>query len=349
MTIKHMNSSVNIAVIGLGRIARSHIDGIRHWDACELAAVVDVQESRAEAFAEEYDVPYYISPEDAYTDPDIDAVVVCVPHSLHSRLAIDAAEAGKHVLVEKVMATSVEEGKAMVMAAEDNVVNLMIGQSRRFFPSLMEARDRLDEIGQPLNLLYTFACHFDVDSAPPWWQSEEKTGGLSYPMLGSHSIDYTLWMLDDREPVSVYAEGVSNNDDFEGHDDVTLVITFDDGTHATNFLSINTSPVKHRGLVIGTDGSISWNQEGDHSGDLVGVATTDLEINGEAVDSQEDGPHNFALQMKEFVDSIRADREPIASGEEILTQLKIIRAARQSAAEDRAVSLSEPTVTRFQE
>ncbi|MFC4440385.1 MULTISPECIES: Gfo/Idh/MocA family protein [Natrialbaceae] len=337
-----MSSKINIAVVGLGRVARSHIDGITHWDnLCELTAVVDIDESRAKATADEYGVEYYTSTEEAYDNPDIDAVVVCVPHHLHAPIAIEALEAGKHVLVEKVMATSVEQGEAMVEAAEENDVNLMIGQSRRFFSSLKEAKDRIDEIGKPLNLQYTFACHFDIESAPPWWQSEEKTGGLSYPMLGSHSIDYTLWMLDDREPVSVYASGTSNNDDFEGHDDVTLVINFDDGTHATNFLSINNAPIRHQGLVVGEDGSIFWDQKGDHSGELVGVATTNLEINDESITQAGNEPHNFALQMKEFAESIRDNRQPEASGREILTQLRIIEAAKQSATEDREIALTE--------
>jgi predicted dehydrogenase len=241
--------------------------------------------------------------------------------------------------VEKVMATSIEEGRRMVEAAAENDVNLMVGQSRRFFPSLREAKDRLDEIGAPLNLQYTFACHFDVETAPAWWQHEEKTGGLVYPMLGAHSIDYTLWMLSDREPVAVYAEGASNNDTFEGDDDATLVIEFDDGTHATNFLSINTSPSVHRGLVVGSEGSISWDQHGDHSGDLVGVASTDLKINGEPLPEESGKPHNFALQMREFVDSIRDGRKPEAPGEEIMTQLRIIDAARRSAMEDRVIEL----------
>lgn len=333
------HGDIGLAVVGLGRIARSHIDGIRQWDDCELTAVVDVDEDLARSTSETYGVPYYTDTEEAYSDPDVDAVVICVPHHLHAPLAIDAMEAGNHVLVEKVMATSVEDGERMVAAAADNDVNLMVGQSRRHFPSLKEAKDRIDEIGTPLNLQYTFACHFDADTAPPWWRSEEKTGGLVYPMLGAHSIDYTLWMLADREPVSVYAKGASNNDTFEGDDDATIVIGFDDGTHATNFLSINNSPTKHRGIVIGSDGSISWDQRGDHSGDLVGVATTDLEINGETVTRPDGEPHNFALQMKAFVDAIRDGREPEASGREIMTQLRIIRAAKRSAAEDRVVEL----------
>ena len=335
------DENVGIAVVGLGRICHSHIDGIRYWDDCKLTAVVDVDEQRARSVGEEYDVPYYTATEEAYADGKVDAAVICVPHHLHAPLAIEAMKAGKHVLVEKVMATSLEDGRQMVETAAENDVNLMVGQSRRFFPSLATAKERIDEIGTPINLQYTFACHFDVETAPDWWQSEKKTGGLAYPMLGSHSIDYTLWMLEDREPASVFANGASNNDDFEGHDDVTILIEFDDGTHATNFLSINNSPVQHQGLVVGTEGSIAWNQHGDHSGDLVGVATTDLEINGEPMTGIEDEPHNFANLMREFVDAICEEREPTASGTEILTQLKIIHAAKQSAEKDQVINLAD--------
>ncbi|WP_435181370.1 Gfo/Idh/MocA family protein [Halorussus sp. AFM4] len=333
-------SRTTIAVVGLGRIARSHIDGILQWpDRCELGAVVDVDENRARAFATEFDVPYHTATEEVYANPEIDAVVICVPHHLHAPLTVEACEAGKHVLVEKVMARSVSEGREMVEAADENDVNLMVGQSRRFFPALRQAYERRREIGEAVNLLYTFTPYFDVDVAPDWWQSAEKTGGLVYPMLGSHSIDYTLWMLGEKDPVAVYAEGGSNNPDFEGHDDVTVLIRFDDGTHATNFLSINNPDPVHEGLVIGTDGSIDWEQTGDHAGELVGVASTEMSLNGNPVEVDDDLPHNFALQMREFVDSIRAGRNPNPSGEEILTQLSIIEAAKQSAEEDRLVGL----------
>ncbi|WP_134703838.1 Gfo/Idh/MocA family protein [Ammoniphilus sp. YIM 78166] len=333
------NSKVRIAVIGLGRVSRTHIDGIRYWpDHCELAAVVDVQENLAKAFSEEYGVPYYLSVDEALKDPQIDAVVICLPHSLHAPITIKACEAGKHVLVEKVMANTVAEGQSMVDAAEKHGVNLMVAQSRRFFLALQEAKKRIGEIGRVNNLLYTFACYFDVNVAPKWWQSKEATGGLVYPMLGSHSIDFTLWMLEDRRPVSVYAQGCSNNPDFEGDDDVTIVIGFEDGTHATNFLSINNRPSRHEGLIIGKEGSIYFTQTGDHIG-FIGTAETDLYIKGDLVMTGEPLPHNFAVQMKEFVDSIREHRTPMASGQEILMQLKIIDAAQRSAAEKRVILL----------
>ena len=335
-------TTTTLAVIGLGRIARSHISGIQQCpERCELGAVVDIDKERAKAFAEEFDTQYYTSTEDVYADPDIDGVIICVPHHLHAELTTEACEAGKHVLVEKVMATSVEEGKEMVEAARKNDVNLMIGQSRRFFPAFKEAHRRREEIGRPIDLSYHWALYFDSSNAPPWWDSEEKTGGPVYTMLGSHSVDHTLWMLDDREPVSVYANGESNNPDFGGDDYATIVIGFDDGTHATNVLSLNNKPEKHDCLITGTEGSILWEQYGNLSGSLVGTSDTDLWINGDQVELESDAPHNFALQIQEFVNSIDQNRTPRPSGEEILPVLEVIYAARTSSAENRIIDLRE--------
>lgn len=333
---------VKITVVGLGRIARTHIDGIKAFPSlCELVSVVDIDERRARSYSKEYQVPYYTSTEEAFADPLVDAVVICLPHSLHRPVTIEACEAKKHVLVEKVMATSLEDGQAMVDAANKNSVNLMVGQSRRFFPALQRAKEMVkkNEIGKVVNFLYQFACLFNVDNAPPWWRSKEATGGLVYPMLGSHSIDFTLWLLDDREPCYVFAQGASNNKDFEGDDDVTLIIEFNDGTHATNYLSINNPAPKHSGLIIGQDGTIFFDQKGDHIG-LVGTAATHLYLNDKEIMSGEDAIHNFALQMKEFVTSILEERSPSASGEEILTQLEIIELAQRSALERRSLKLS---------
>src|SRR4051795_5660549 len=99
-----MDKKVKIAIIGLGRIARTHIDALNHWpELCELSAVVDINEDLARAYSEEFNVPYYISVEESLKDPNIDAVVICLPHNLHESVSVQASHAGKHVLVEKVM------------------------------------------------------------------------------------------------------------------------------------------------------------------------------------------------------------------------------------------------------
>ena len=97
-----MQGKTGIAVIGLGRIGESHLDGIRqNSDKAFIAAVVDVDESRARSTAERHNTKYYLSVEDALKDPAIQAAVICLPHYLHQPVALQIMESGRHVLVEK--------------------------------------------------------------------------------------------------------------------------------------------------------------------------------------------------------------------------------------------------------
>lgn len=334
-----MSERVGIAIVGLGRIGTTHIDGIlRNQDKCYLAAVVDMREDLARAQAKRHGVPYHLTVEEALGNDAVKALVICLPHDLHAPIAIQAATAGRHVLTEKVMAVTLEDAIAMVDAARANSVALMVGQSRRFITQLQEAKRRLPEIGKVTSVLYNFACRFDFETAPLWWRAEARTGGLTYPMLGSHSIDFSLWINPGRTPVAVYACGANNGRGFEGHDTATVVIEFDDGAHATNYININTRPTRHEALITGVDGSIYFTHGGDHEG-LIGVPTTDLFINGEQVMSGDSDQHAFAVQMREFATSILEKRQPEASGEEILVQMRIIQAAMQSARERRVVPL----------
>jgi predicted dehydrogenase len=297
---------VQVAVVGLGRVSRSHIDGLSYWpESCELAAVVDVDAARAQAFANEFEVPYYTSTEEAYADPGIDAVVLCLPHHQHAPEAVAAAEAGKHVPVEKVLARPAEEVRTMVEAADQYDVRLMGGQRTRFCPALQRAKAPIEggATGKPSNLMFTYAFDLTPETVPEWWVNEENTGGLVYPLLGSHTVDYTLWTLADRDPVSVYAHGGTEKPEFGGDDYASLIIGFDDGTHSTNIISYNCRPPVGLGLVMGTAGSIRFVQSGVWDGELVGTGAIDLYVNGDVVETPTE-PHAFARQMKEFVDAI---------------------------------------------
>lgn len=325
---------VKIGIIGLGRISYSHIDGIKNLpEISKLTAVIDTNEEIAKKFSEEFNVPYFTSVDDALENGDIDAVVVCLPHMLHREITNKALNAGKHVLVEKVMANSLAEGVDMVETAEKNNRTLMVAQSRRFFQSYLKVQELLPQIGPVYSILYNFTCYFDEHNAPVWWQKEDYTGGLVYSMLGAHTIDFFLSTLkkDINDVKGVFATGASKDDYFEGHDEATVVIEFKDGLNVTGFLSINNKYPKHEVQIIGENGTIFFSQCGDHDGDLVGIAATDLYHNGELVMSGAPTPHNFTLQMKEFVESILENRTPIASGREILSQLSLIEASRASA------------------
>jgi len=327
-----LEDKIGVAIVGLGRVGDTHIDAIRlNPETTRLVAVVDINESLAKSTAEKSKVKFYTSVEAALGDPDIQAMVVCLPHDLHKRIGIQIMEANRHVLMEKPIATSLEDASQLIEKAKEKGLTLMVGQSHRFFFAIQETKLRIKEtIGEPFNLIYTSFRPFHRRTTPPWWQDVEKTGGLAFTMLGAHTIDFTLWFYEGRRPVRVYSEARSLNPKFAGMDEIVIVIAFDDGSVATNHLSLNTSPSRKDCLIVGPQGTVLFSHSDSTSG-LVGVFTCDFYINGELVRSGEQQPHNFALQMREFSTAILEKREPSVRNSDILRQLAIIEAAKKSA------------------
>lgn len=331
--------SVGIAVVGTGRVGISHIEGVRAMPGvARLAAVVDANAPLGQGVAQRYGAKWYASIEAALADSEVQAVVVCLPHDVHAPVALAAMAGGRHVLIEKPLGISLAEVDTLNDAAARHGVVLMAGHSRRFFRALQVARENLPAIGRLETLLYNFACIFDGRSAPPWWRSEQRTGGLVFPMLGTHSVDFTLWMFRDREPVRVYAQAHRMHPDFEGPDAASITITFADDTYATNFLTVSNQPYRHEGLLTGRDGSIHFSHEGDHIG-LIGDAATRLHINGELVLDGYLEPNCFALQIQEFGQAIMERREAATSGRRVRDVYRILEAAKLSAQEGVAVDL----------
>ncbi|MFQ6121977.1 MAG: Gfo/Idh/MocA family protein [Dehalococcoidales bacterium] len=334
-------NKIGVAVIGLGRVGESHLDAIRlNSEAAYVAAVVDIEQSRAQSTAERYKTKFYLSVEEALNDPDIKAAVICLPHYLHKPIACQVMESGRHVLVEKPWALNLADGREMLAKAQEKKVVLMSGQSFRFQWAMYEAKQlvKKGEIGHPFNLLYVFLTAVDYVRAPSWWRDEKMTGGLAFALGGSHTVDYTLWIYEGRKPVRVYSEARSINPELEGMDEIIITIRFDDDSLATNYISINTRPMKHECLIVGPKGRIDvtcgfgWDK-------LIGVFSADLFLNGNLVRSDFPTFHQFAVQMREFLEAISQPREPIVKYSEILTQLAILEATQKSAATHQTVLL----------
>ncbi len=255
-----MGSKVGIGVIGLGRIGLTHLEAVIELSGqVELMAVADTNTEILQKIADRYSPrKSYSSVEDALRDPKVEAVVLALPNNLHCPVAVKAAESGRHVLVEKPMAISVKEADRMIEAAEKANVRLMVGQSRRFIPALRQSKTYLSKIGRPFSMIYLMMPFFDTSNAPGWWQSKANTGGLLFPTQGSHTLDYSFWLFDDREPVSIFAKAYSSNPSFEGDDQGTIMIEMEDGSFITNHLSINTFPPVHDCIVNCSSGTMSF-------------------------------------------------------------------------------------------
>ena len=325
-----MNRKIRIAVIGTGRVGLSHVQGIlKSPEIMELAGIVETNQVLADKVAADFKTKAFYSLEEALQDKTIEAFVVSLPQYIHYPIGKQILEAKRHALIEKPLGLNLEEVRGLIKIAEQNSVYVMAAQSRRFYKAIQEAKAYLPQVGGPTNLLYNFSCIFTAKTAPPWWREEKKSGGLVLGMLGSHSIDLTLWMFEGKKPVRVYAESRNISETFEGDDASTVIISFEDGTMATNYLSICSSPIKHECLIEGTNGTVFFKHEGDHVG-IIGVSSTDVFVNGEKVETSEE-PDCFTLQAREFVTAIIEKRQPSTSGQNVYQTYLILEAAKESA------------------
>jgi len=324
---------VRICVVGCGRVGITHIEAIKNQPRyTSLAGIVEIRKSLAKEVAEKYDTRCFSSLKEALKDPDIDAVILALPNDFHAEATLHSAEAGKHILVEKPMARDLNEANDMIRAAEQKNVNLMVGQSFRYYDAIRKVKSLVEsgEIGKVLNLGIIYTIFANKEMRPSWWQSEEKTGGLVYTCLGSHAIDFIQWIFEGRKVEYVCAAGRSNVEYFEGEDETNIILRFEDGASASCLLSINTEPRFKKCLIVGDKGNISFEFKENKEG-LVGMAPINLYLNGELI-LEETEAKNFENQLLEFANSVWQKREPETSGKKIKSLIEIIQAARLSSA-----------------
>lgn len=327
-----MMKKFGIAVVGCGRISTNHLRGIQEMsDQIRLVAVVDTIPERADARKQEYNAEkacYCL--EDALKDPEIEGVDLCLPHYLHHPIAIRCMQAGKHVMVEKEMSTSYETSLDMVRMAKESGVTLMVGQSRRFFSAVQKSVElaHAGEIGHVFNVISVWQTKLD-HALTTWWKSRAQAGGLLVALNGSHAVDYITWLKNYQYPKRVYCQLNHINPDWEGEDEVTMVLTYADGSTASVHLSFNQDDYRHFRIIEGTKGNMYLDDE------------KTLYVNREVREGNDKMPFSFGLQVMEFVSSIREGREPVCSGRIVAPVNAILDTAFLSAKTGQAIDLHE--------
>lgn len=338
---------VGICVVGCGQIARQHLNAIAALEGeARLVSVVDADEERARQAAARYGAPHWSTDyAEAFARPEVEAAVLCLPHHLHAPVTIAAARAGLHVLCEKPMALNAQEAEAMVAAAEQRGVQLMIGHSRRFSPAAERARRLVaaDALGRLRHISSILQMHVEQPSTA-WRRSRRETGGFMIPIFGTHLIDLLLW-VSGYAVRRVYCQASANRPDMEGEDETAIVLTLTrDGTEAlpcTVIMSANCRFPRELGersrdelIIAGERGTLVLSR------DRLLVAS-DAAPQEEAASPQPGGGGNFIRQMKEFIDAVVTGREPLSSGREALAVMRVLDACHRSAQEHAPVDLWE--------
>lgn len=203
-----MEKRLRIGIIGCGGIANGkHMPAQRDVDMADMVAFCDIIEERAQKAAEEYGTPdakVYTDYSEMLKDDSIDVIHVLTPNKSHAQLTIDSLNAGKHVMCEKPMAKTAADAKKMVEAAKASGKKLTIGYQHRHKEESTYVKNVIDrgDIGE----IY-FAEAFAVRrrGTPNWgvFLNEEEQGGGPLIDIGTHSLDLTLWLMDNYKPKMV--------------------------------------------------------------------------------------------------------------------------------------------------
>ena len=195
---------IRVGVIGCGKIAQiRHIPEYARNPLAELVGYYDFVKDRAEEMARTYGGRAFSTVEELLACPEIDAVSVCTANNAHASTTVAALKAGKHVLCEKPMATSLAECEEMVLTADACQKSLMIAQNQRLMAEHRRAKELLKKgvIGTPLTFKTCFGHsgpdHWSVDSGTGnWFFDRSKSGFGALADLGIHKIDLIQYLLD---------------------------------------------------------------------------------------------------------------------------------------------------------
>ena len=231
---------IRLGLIGLGYIGKVHLHSCMNIESTEVVAVADVSKKALKMSQKVGIKKTYSDYHSLLKDNTIDAVIISLPTHLHLTCAKEAAEAGKHILLEKPIGKNVKEGREILSAANKNNIQLMIGYSYRFAPVFQCLKSKIEggelgevQMGYATNVASGPFFHRTENSAPrpvpDWWFQRELTGGGALMDLGCHMINLIRWYMGEISDIKSYL-GFRFNLDLE--DQATCIVKFQSGRSA---------------------------------------------------------------------------------------------------------------------
>ncbi|HEY7566013.1 MAG TPA: Gfo/Idh/MocA family oxidoreductase [Gemmatimonadaceae bacterium] len=231
-----MDAPLRIGVIGCGAIATSiHLRVLRRLPAVRITALADpVPEARARAGLLVRSAALLTSADELLDRSDVDAVVVAAPSGSHAAIALATLRSGRHIYLEKPIATTLEDGQRVAAAARDGGVVAAIGYNWRFQPLVVRGREllRAGVIGE-VRAVHTVFCE-PVSPPARGWRARRGEGGGVLLDLGSHNFDLITWLLDARvERVDATVSSIATE-----HDSALVRLELAGGVIASSFFSL---------------------------------------------------------------------------------------------------------------
>jgi len=347
-----------VGVIGLG-MGLNHARHYRRCPQAELIALCDLDEKRRRDAQVEFGPQVRVLPrlEELLALPDLEAVSIAVPNFLHAPLTLQALRAGKHVLCEKPLAMNAAEAAEMVRVARSLGRKLMVHFNVRFTPAVVAVKAAVDAgaLGPIYYARSVWHRNRGIPGLGGWFTSRDRSGGGALIDLGVHRLDLAMYLMGLPRPVSVsgvtYSQlgarlAAREEKPFDVDDLAAAFIRFDNGAALTLETSwASNTPLREDQWTqfLGLEGgALIRNLHEGYEFEALLFRDVDGEVQQKTLPLPSDPPSAQA----HFVECIREDREPSATGEQGVTVMRILDAIYESARTGAEVRLDGPSPER---
>jgi predicted dehydrogenase len=340
-----MSDVLRFGLVGCGRVAPRHAESLLSLPGARLVAVADVRETRAERFAAQYHAVPHTDYRALIARQDVDVVNICTPSGLHARMAIEAMHAGKHVIVEKPIALTLDDADRMVGVARSCGVKLCVVLQNRYNPPMQDLKQVVENgmLGRLLLGNATVRWYRPQEYYEDGWHGTWAMDGGALMNQSIHHIDALQWLLGRPESVFAYSATLAHR--MEAEDIGVASIRFHGGTLGVVEGSTVTYPENLEGslAIFGERGSLKvggtalnrkviWKVAGEleHEKEL---------LTREQVDPPSVYGTSHRAVIADMMEAILTDRTPKTNGSEAKKSLALVLAMYESARTGQPVNL----------
>lgn len=335
---------VGIGIVGLGNIASTHARAIMGVQQAELVAACSRSETNRSSFSKNFDVTIYSDVGDLLSDDNIDVISICTPSGTHLDYGTLAADAGKHIIIEKPIEITVERGQALVDCCKKNGVKLAVIYQNRFIPEVIQLKEAINrgEIGKPVMVHASVKWFRDQDyyTGSGWRGTLDMDGGGAVINQSIHTIDLIVWLMGDISSLSSYKSTLTHPE-IEAEDNAVAVMEFKNGALGVFEASTSIIPAQARWIEInGTIGTarLDGNQfsilkkNGNESSSSVSKNKTgaDSPLSGMNIQYHQN-------QYEQIIEALIKNQIPEVTGEESLRSLAIVEAIYKSSDQNKLI------------
>lgn len=324
---------INVGIVGVGYIGEIHIASYNAHPLCDVVAICDVDQKRLSEMQKKYNVPRtYTDQVEMQEKEHLDGIIIATPDEYHSKPVEIAAAAKLPIMLEKPIATTLEDADAIIKAVENAGVKMMLGFTLRWIPQYVEIHDQVaaGKLGRLTNAFARRSCRLS--------EGRRLYGRCSVNQyLGVHDMDFLLWCMG-REVESIYA----TKGDFVLKPEIGVadyywnVIKWKDG--ATGVVHASWCEPSGYNNYVEMQVILNGTEAGTHM--LLAGQQYSLSTETEYMTPEPSLYATYPTEAAHFIDCIINDETPIAGWQEGLDTLKLLLAAEESIAAGQPVKVS---------